>query len=185
MNASAGRAVLVGVDGSSAARRAAVWAAAFASRTEAPLRRVHVLPEALYLMTDAAVMGQGPAIAQHRAAGQRFLDDASTEARLGFPGVDVHTELVPGPTAPALAAAGATSGMIVLGAGTPSGVGALAAGSTAIALARHARCPITLCRRQSEMLPDRRPVVVGIGDGDSSAAAVLSAFDFAHLFGAP
>lgn len=124
MNASAGRAVLVGVDGSSAARRAAVWAAAFASRTEAPLRRVHVLPEALYLMTDAAVMGQGPAIAQHRAAGQRFLDDASTEARLGFPGVDVHTGLVPGPTAPALAAAGATSGMIVLGAGTPSGVGA-------------------------------------------------------------
>ncbi|MFD9666944.1 universal stress protein [Rhodococcus sp. NPDC059968] len=185
MNTPAGPVVVVGVDGSPAARRAAVWAAALASRTGAPLRVVHALPEALYLMTDAAVMGQGPAIAQHRAAGEKVLDDASTEVRLRFPELDVHTDLAPGPTAPALAAAGATARMIVLGADIPSGVGVSAAGSTAIALARHGTCPITVCRQQSEMLPDRRPVVVGIDDSDSSAAAVFSAFEFAHLFGAP
>ncbi|MGW4340816.1 universal stress protein [Rhodococcus koreensis] len=185
MYAPPGRAVVVGIDGSPAARRAAVWAAALASRTGAPLRVVHALPEALYLMTDVAVMGQGPAIAQHRTAGEKVLDEASTEVRLRFPELDVHTDLVPGPTAPALAAAGATARMIVLGADAPSGVGAPAAGSTAIALARHGTCPITVCRQQFEMLPDRRAVVVGIDDSDSSTAAVFSAFEFAHLFGAP
>ncbi|MDT2009444.1 hypothetical protein FXW78_46590 [Rhodococcus opacus] len=35
------------------------------------------------------------------------------------------------------------------------------------------------------MLPDRRPVVVGVDDSGSSSAAVLSAFEFAHLFEAP
>ncbi|MFD6064104.1 universal stress protein [Rhodococcus wratislaviensis] len=185
MTAPSGRAIVVGVDGSPDAHRAAAWAAALASRTRAPLRVVHALPEPLYLMTDVAVMGQGPAIARHRAVGEKVLDEASTEMRLRFPELDVHTDLVPGPTAPALAAAGATARMIVLGAGIPSGVGASAAGSTAIELARHGTCPITVCRQQSETLPDRRPVVVGIDDGDSSAAAVFSAFEFAHLFEAP
>lgn len=75
-----------------------MWAAALASRTGTPLRVVHA-PEALYLMTDVAVMGQEPAIAQHRAAGEKVLDEASTVVRLRFPELDVHTVLVPRPDA--------------------------------------------------------------------------------------
>ncbi|RZL74635.1 MAG: universal stress protein [Rhodococcus sp. (in: high G+C Gram-positive bacteria)] len=182
MNTPAGRVVVVGVDGSPAAHAAAVWAAALAARTRTPLRVVHALPEPLYLMTEVAVMGQGPAIAQHRKAGANILGEASAAVRLRFPNLEVHTDLVPGPTAPALAVWGATAKMIVLGAGEPRAVGALAA---AIALAGRVTCPVTVCRGQPWMLPDRRPVVVGVDPTGSSAAAVLSAFEFAHLFEAP
>ncbi|UZG60166.1 universal stress protein [Rhodococcus opacus] len=131
MNTPSGRVVVVGVDGSPAARAAAVWAAALAARTGEPLQVVHALPEPLYLIADVAVMGQGPAIAQPRRAGANILGEASAAVRLRFPNLDVHTDLVAGPTAPALAVWGATARMIVLGTGKPRGVGSLAAGSTA------------------------------------------------------
>ncbi|EID78250.1 MULTISPECIES: universal stress protein [Rhodococcus] len=185
VNASSGQTMVVGVDGSPAARGAAVWASALASCTGTPLRLVHALPEPLYRVSDVTAMGQAPAIAQARKVGEMMLGEATTAVRLRFPDLDVRTDLVPGPTAPALTACGAAATMIVVGADDPRGVGALATGSTAIHLVKHSTCPITVWRGQPGTLPDHRPVVVGVDPSGSSAAAVLSAFEFAHLCHTP
>ncbi|QSE87300.1 universal stress protein (plasmid) [Rhodococcus pseudokoreensis] len=185
MNTRSSREIVVGVDGSPACRGAAVWAAALASRTAAPLWVVHALPKSLDSMTAVAVMGQGPAMAQHRTAGEMILEETSAAVRLRFPDLDVRTDLIPGPTVRTLAASSATARMIVVGGAEPRGWGMLATGSTAIELVRHSTCPVTVWRGQSGMLPDRRPVVVGVDGSVSSAAAVIDAFEFARLFNAP
>ncbi|KJK45524.1 hypothetical protein UK14_25850 [Streptomyces sp. NRRL F-4428] len=80
--------VAVGVDGSDAAREAALWAGAEAVRRERPLHVVHAADtegRALYL----------PALTVEQvcAAGRRLLDETAKDLADEYPGLRVTTEL--------------------------------------------------------------------------------------------
>lgn len=176
--------ITVDVDGTLEADGAAVWAATVAHRRGWGLRLVHTLPEALYLMSDIEVMRQGPAVAHPRTGGEMILDHAADLVRARFPGLEVGTELLLGPPEAAVAAAGARARMIVL-AHERGGLVDRILGSPALEVVKRASCPVTFWCGTPGQLPDRRPVVVGVDGSTLGDTALVEAFEFASLFGAP
>lgn len=179
--------VVVGVDGSTEARAAALWAASFAAREGGPLQVVHALPEPLYTAADIGVIRQGPAIAQMRLHGRRILDETAEEVHRRFPHLEVSTDLEPGPAARALASAGGRARLVVIGSSGGGRIRSVLMGRTAMGLARHTSCPVMIRRGAPGPGPDadHRPVVVGVDGTERGAGAVWCAFEYAHLVGAP
>ncbi|EME53268.1 Usp family protein [Rhodococcus ruber BKS 20-38] len=176
--------ITVDVDGTLGADGAAVWAAAIAHRHGWGLRLVHTLPEALYLMSDIEVMRQGPAVARTRSGGESILDHAAELVRARFSGLEIGTELLLGPPEAALAAAGSRARMIVL-AHERGGLVDRLLGSPVLEVVKRASCPVTFWCGTPGQLPDRRPVVLGVDGSALGDTALVEAFEFASLFGAP
>ncbi|ANS31419.1 Usp family protein [Rhodococcus opacus] len=177
--------IVTGVDGSRVGRAASLWAAALAARLGCPLRIVHTLPDASSSAADNAVIRQGSAAAAARETGELVLNETLVLVRERWPHLEVKADLVQGPPARALAAASTDARMVVIG---NTGAGALrtrAVGSTAIALTKHASCPVTIWQGQPGAPSDHRPLVVGVDDTELSAGAVRQAFEYAHLVDAP
>ncbi|QQZ14450.1 MULTISPECIES: universal stress protein [Rhodococcus] len=177
--------IVTGVDGSRVGLEASLWAAALAARLGCPLRIVHALPDAPSSAADNAVIRQGSAAAAARETGELVLNETLVLVRERWPHLEMRADLVPGPPARALAAASADARMVVIG---NTGAGALRTriiGSTAIALTKHASCPVTIWQGQPGAPSDHRPIVVGVDDAELSAGAVRQAFNYAHLVDAP
>ncbi|MFC9552536.1 universal stress protein [Rhodococcus sp. NPDC056960] len=180
------RRVVVGVDGSPTAQGAALWAGLVADRTRCPLWIVHACTDEFSSMAGSVVPGEHPFSTRMRRRHARdALQDALDPVRQHFPNVSVHCGTVPGPPGPVLAAAGAEAALVVVGA---VGVGAahtLSIGSTAIEVAQNTPCPVVVWRGGSPPPPNRAPVLVGVDGSDTSEQTLLTAAEFADLFGAP
>ncbi|MGW5152975.1 universal stress protein [Rhodococcus koreensis] len=185
MTARDDRVIVVGVDKTEASRNAAVWAAALATAMGCRLRIVYVLPAALYAMTDIAVIRQGPAITQERKAASAVIDEATAAVQAHFPDLEVRADLAQGPTVRALTVSSVHARMLVIGTDVTRNVQDALTHSTAVGLAKHASCPVTVWRGRDGDVPDRRPVVVGVDGSASAQLAVAQAFSFAELFDAP
>ena len=154
--------VVVGLDGSEHAERALEWAVRQARATRRPLALVHCArhSEAPGILTDAA-----------RTA--TYLDED----------LDLSVHRIEDDPRDALVDLSRDASLIVLGS---RGLGVLRSallGSVSTSVARHAACPVVVCRPSHESHADR--VVVG-ADGSPDSRPVLEfAFEQASLRGWP
>ncbi|WP_409329606.1 universal stress protein [Trujillonella humicola] len=167
-----GRPVVVGVDGSRSAGAAVRVAAAEARARGVGLRLVMVFPRGFGEHVPAAA-GVDPRVVL-RTAGELVLDTLEAEVVRDFPGVPVGTALVEGPAAEVLVAEGDGAQLLCVGSTSSGGLDDLLLGSTAAAVAAHARCPVLVVPlRPATAVTGRSGVVVGLAgdDGDDELLA--------------
>jgi nucleotide-binding universal stress UspA family protein len=172
------RTVVVGVDGSQEALRAVRWGAAEAGRCGLPLRLVHAVgwvvdPD----LGESAIRGDYREALLSRARGR--LAVAASAARAVEPGVAIEQHVSAGYQLDVLAEEARLARMLVLGNRGLGRFEELLVGSTAVAMAAHAACPVVVVRGR-DIGPtdvDTLPVVVGVDSTTTSAAAV--AFGYA------
>ncbi|WP_370501483.1 universal stress protein [Mycolicibacterium sp. jd] len=179
----AGQPVVVGVDGSPAAARALRWAAHEAVRRAAPLLIVHtcvLIPAAVPHAT--ALGGYRNAVIEDSRS---LLADAANQAREAAAGVVVDTALTSGSAAEQLIARSVAADLVVIGTRGLGGISSLVAGSVAVAVAAHGRCPVVVVRGAGTDDEPRqhRPVVVGFDGSSTSKAAIPFAFQAAAARG--
>jgi nucleotide-binding universal stress UspA family protein len=175
-------AVVVGVDGSDGSLNAARWAAAVAARLETSLHIVHAMPSVGRNMTDAVAAVRAAMMSYQRDYAEIIIRSAEDAVRSQYPELAMTTLSTNIPVDEVLIKAGTTARMIVIGGSSVTPAGALFLGSTTLAVATHAACPV-VAWRGANVSPTDGPVVVGVDEALSAAGAVETAFDFADQFG--
>lgn len=171
------RPILVGYDGSEQARAAARWALDEGARTGLPVHLISVFE----WFTGGSWMGPGPGPGAWpeevpRRETEEQLRAALAEARRTHPDVPVDGEVLDGPPAMRLQERSAQAALVVVGSRGHGGFTGLLTGSTTVALAAHAHCPVVVVRGvDPASAPRTGDVVVGV---DGSAES-LRALDFA------
>ncbi|MFI8100769.1 universal stress protein [Streptomyces sp. NPDC086023] len=137
--------VVVGVDGSEPARRAALWAAGEAVRRGRPLHIVYGADtdgRALYVSAET--------IEKVRAAGRELLADTAKAVASEHPGLQVTTEFSRADAVTSLHRAGGLHGTIVVGNRGLGGFHALMLGSVGLNTAAGAKTPVIVVRDVDE-----------------------------------
>lgn len=177
------RPIVVGVDGTDDAIEAARWAAGLAVSHGDPLELVHAMTgvdEALLIAAGAPPaddVGDYP-----RALGQSVLDHAAEAVHADFPALRVSRTLSHQSPQDALIDLSRLARMVVTACADVSPQGALLVGSTTLATASHAACPVVAWRGPVSA-PSDRPVVVGIDEEHVSDGALATAFELADCLG--
>ena len=171
-----GGSIVVGVDGSGSSRQALLWAAEQAEAEHRPLTLLHALPPAMppWLYPN----GNDPPDPRElslRTKGQAALDRARLEVRLLAPEVLVHDLLRLEDPRDALIEASETASMVVLGSRGRGHMKSLLLGSTAVAVVRHARCPV-IVHRPSNPSHVRNGIAVGAAATEDSLPILEFAF---------
>ncbi|WP_423834497.1 universal stress protein [Streptomyces manipurensis] len=133
--------VVVGVDGSNAARTAALWAAAEAQRRDRPLHIVYGADtdgRALYVAAET--------LERVRANGRELLDETAKAVTDEYPGLRVSTELSRSDAVGSLHRAGALHGTVVVGNRGLGGFDSLMLGSIGLDVAAAAMTPVIVVR---------------------------------------
>ncbi|QWF78005.1 universal stress protein [Amycolatopsis sp. CA-230715] len=169
---------VVGVDGTPGALRAVRWAAAMAGQRERGLRLVHVVDDVTLRYPRPMPMREDPG-AVLRARGHRLLRQARDAAAEFAPQLSVSLTLVTATVVSGLLSACREADLLVLGTGELRPLGRVLLGSTSIAVAVHAACPVALVRTHlaEDFPPSDGPVAVAVDDSPSSDEAVAIAFD--------
>jgi nucleotide-binding universal stress UspA family protein len=180
-----GMPIVVGVDGSTSALHAAGWAASVAARRHQPLR--------LVFASNSVAYGYGAWLAPPQnyfdellASGEQLLRAVETALRRDHPDLEIAVEVQTASPIPTLIGQSDEARLLVLGSRGTGGFGGMLAGSTAVALVAHGRCPVAVIRGAGpEALPPTEgPVVVGVDGSATGEAAVATAFDEASWRGA-
>lgn len=177
VNTNSSGAVVVGIDGSAAAVRAALWAVAEAKARSVPLRLVAVLNDC------GAEAGQECDLERQYA--ETCLREAGAAVARNGSGVTVDTAIVPGPPAAALVAASRDATMIVVGSAGIGRVARLLLGSTAAEVAASAHCPVAIIRHHPDGDPAPTWVAVGVDSPTADSAAIETALHEARIRGVP
>jgi nucleotide-binding universal stress UspA family protein len=178
-----GRPIVVGIDGSDSARRAARWAAAEAVRRHTGL-------------TLVTAVGGAFSSAGGFVPPQAFFDDLESRARPllaaaradvgeAYPALEVQVRLCAGGAASVLLEESKLAVLVVLGSRDAEGGHLLTGGSVAVGLAAHGHCPTVVVRGVEDggMLRTGGPVVVGVDGSPASELAVALAFEEASARG--
>ncbi|MBJ7291743.1 universal stress protein [Williamsia sp.] len=185
-SASEARPLLVGVDGSEVALAAVRWAAAFAARLHAPLRLAYATPPLEPYIGELMVSTSGELTKEMKDRGRAYLDAATTVADEAQPELTVDSVLVESTFSDFCAVESAYVQMIVLGSRRSGLIRDLTLGGESIRILNHADCPVLLWRDLLPTAPlSTRPVVVGIDDSPAAKHALIAAFDYAGVLGAP
>jgi len=173
------RRIVVGVDRSENAARAARWAAREAVTRGVPLTVVH----AVHLPTGAGLPFEPPDYARRRhEEGGRLLDLVAGNLRAEFPRLEVDTEVSELSAAHTLSTLSLESALVVTGTRGHGGFAGMLLGSVSRKLAAHTHSPLVVVRgEQPEDVLDE--VVVGIEPGQPDAA-IRYAFAAAQRYGA-
>ncbi|MBB5070004.1 nucleotide-binding universal stress UspA family protein [Saccharopolyspora gloriosae] len=173
------RTVVVGIDGSSSALRAARWAAREARRRSAQLHLLHCDVKSLVVVPDMPVVPPRQTLLESvREEAEESLRLAKEQVGEVAPDVVVETEFRMEAPASGLVEQSRRADVVVLGSRGLGGFTGLLIGSVAIAVAAHARCPVAVVRGEHE--PDQtEPVVVGVSGSAHDAAALGYAFELA------
>lgn len=178
--------VLVGVDGSPAAKYAVDWAARDAAMRNTRLTLVHaVRPIGLTLPPLPAPTAFSRWQVEQ---GQKILDEAVEIARRTTPEggpAEIESELLFSPVVPTLVDLSKDAQMVVVGS---RGRGLLARsllGSVSSSLIRHAHCPVAVIHDEDPLMPHpaEAPVLVGIDGSSVSELATAIAFQEASWRG--
>lgn len=164
-------AVVVGIDGSPASGRALGWAAEEAVLRASSLHLVYAFAP-LAAFKGAGLQVLRDSYSEFARAGRELLKE-SAEKVAGR--VEVTTAMLEDPPARALLELSGRARMIVLGAVGAGGFVGLLAGSTAVSVSAHARCPVVIVRGNQRP----GPVVVGVDGSPTGARAIGAAFDAA------
>lgn len=173
------RPVVVGVDGSDQAVSAARWAAAIASKLNAPLRIVLAEPSFGHNFSDTLAAIRAAEMSALQEAAPAILEAAERAARADNPDLPITSTHRSDPVDEALVDLSGQARMIVLSSGDVSVGTALLVGSTTVAVASHARCPVVAWRGDT-VTPTDRPITVGVDGDDDSGAAMGAAFELAE-----
>lgn len=175
--------IVVGVDGTKDAEDAARWAAGLALWQGEPLRLVHAMTsvdEALLVATAPEAtedVGEYP-----RALGHAVLQHAADAVHADHPDLRLLRTLSHGDPADALIEQSRHARMVVTACADVSAAGAVLVGSTTLAVATNAACPVIAWRGQA-VSPNDRPVVVGVDEDHLSQEALVTAFELADCLG--
>jgi len=148
--------VIVGVDGSFAAIRAARWAAVVAEKFAAPLQIMHAAAD--------------PA---HRESAKAILQSAHQAVRVNFKGLHITTARVEGSAEQALIESSHAARLIVLGSDDLS---------SGTAVFGESICPVVAWHGHA-VSSTRQPVVVGVDHDQDSRVAIPATFEFADRLG--
>jgi nucleotide-binding universal stress UspA family protein len=178
MTESAHDAVVVGFDGSQAARQAAHWAAREAATRRRRLVIVHAfrwpLTELTQLRTEAVVLSEDP----FRDEYKKMVDALVEECRPLVGDLDVHGGVVTGEPVDVLERMATNANLLVLGSSGHGTVHQVLLGSTSAELVRHANAPVVVVRGTDHPAAHRK-VVVGVDGSETSIGAVDYAYDYA------
>jgi nucleotide-binding universal stress UspA family protein len=172
--------VVAATDGSEESLRAVEWAAREAAVHDLPLRIVSVLALPPRMSPDPAARETVTTVV-HRAT-KRALASAAERASEIEPGLEVGTELLPGPPTQALIGTTSDASMLVVGSRGAGGFSAMVLGSVSRYVATHAACPVVVARE--ETMAVHRQIVAGVNDPDQAAAALGFTFEEARLHNA-
>ncbi|MGW5129150.1 universal stress protein [Streptomyces sp. NPDC004069] len=176
--------VVAAVDGSDDSLRALDWALDAARRRRAPLRAVHVRQYAAWTQPDVLVAGPPG------GDDDQVLDQARTHLGERTRGTEVEyagLDGIPGALLPEL---GAEAQLLVLGSRGRGGFASLLLGSSSLAAARDAACPVVVVPRPGREVHGETPagpgprVVVGVNVDSPDEAVLAFAFTEAALRGA-
>src|ERR1700733_15204920 len=174
--------VVVGIDGSQAAIRAAEWAIDEAFSREVPLRLVAVIPQ----QAEPAPLDAVGNIRMEREYAETALRIASAAVTTSAQPVKVETAILRGGSVMALTAESRDAEMICVGS---VGIGRVARalfGSSATELAETAHCPVAIIRtRQHRPKPDSDLIAVAVNDSPGNDDVVERAIKEAQLRHAP
>jgi nucleotide-binding universal stress UspA family protein len=180
--------IVVGVDGSEDAARAVSWAAVQADLENRPLALVHSAEQVLLLGSgwlDAQGVDRVRLDAAVNRAAEAVLAHAREQAQEAAPEVEVTTHLVRDDARIALVDASADAHLVVMGSRGLGPVRSALLGSVSASVAKHANCPVVVCRPAVTGGAPAAGVVVGI-DGTAGSVDVLEyAFAQASLHRAP
>lgn len=180
--------VVVGVDGSPAARDAAMFAFAEAARRHAALEVVAAFPVFVGWAGGAPI--DIPDVAAVRAdveqRARALIEDVRRDGTsAGVPGLDdvaVRVRAEAGRPVAALLAAAEGADLLVVGSRGRGGFRSALLGSVAGHCVSHAPCPVTVVHGSAPGVQPSR-VVVGVDGSGSSRAALVAALDAATRFG--
>jgi nucleotide-binding universal stress UspA family protein len=158
-----GSPIIVGFDGSPQAQAALDWALDEATRQAAPVRLVHVYEWNASIVPVPAGSAWPGRTARDQA--EEAIGQAVDQARRSRPDLDIDGFVAEGMAIPALRGLSGHARLVVLGSRGLGGFTGLLAGSVAVGVATHARCPVVVVRG---VATPGRPVVVGV---DQSAEA--------------
>ncbi len=177
-------AVIVGVDGSTTAHAALLWAAEAAARRREQLRIVHGLGMPMVMGTFSNSKSERyKASEAARDAGHALLAESADHARGARPDLDVATVLAP-EDAPAVLLNEAGHGdVIVVGSRGLGAVRAIMLGSVSVRTSSHAPCPVVVVPETDDQDRHRGTVVVGVDGSDSSHRALRFALNHALATG--
>ncbi len=139
-----GERIVVGVDGSEAARTAVRWAAKEAARRGATLELVSAWHLPSYPGAFAVAMAAEELIKDLVRAAEEQLRDATGVARAEAPGVQVETRAIEGQAATVLVDVAEGAGLLVVGSRGLGGFRGLLLGSVSQQCAHHAPCPLVI-----------------------------------------
>ncbi|HEV2634398.1 MAG TPA: universal stress protein [Actinocrinis sp.] len=178
-NASAPRRIIVGVDSSDNAARAAGWAAREAADRSLPLHLVHALdlPGAMGMVIEPPEYA-----AKQTAAGALLLDRLTVDLRKQHPNLAVTGEVSELAPAETLVALSSDAELVVAGTRGHGGFSGLLLGSVSHTLAAHAHCPTIVVRGEQPGGP-LDEIVLGVEPGQAQAP-IRFAFDTAATVGA-
>ncbi len=176
--------IVVGIDGSEASIGAARWAGAVADKFGTSLHLVHSMASAGHFISDAAVIAirAAAAAAQHEPA-EKILAIAEQAVHQDIADLPITTESVSDPVDKVLVKLSREAKLVVIGCDDVSTAGALLMGSTSLAVATHAACPVIAWRNVAS--PTTASVVVGVDGTPAGTAALAAAFEYADHFKAP
>ncbi|UDL97463.1 universal stress protein [Streptomyces longhuiensis] len=161
--------VIVGIDGSKPAYRAALWAAEEASRRGTALHLVHGAD------TDSrALYASVETIERVRRTGRELLDDTARAVTERHPGLRVTKEFSRSGPVPSLHRAAARYGTIVVGSRGLGGFNSLMLGSVGLKVAAEATTPVIVVRG-AEGQADTGVVLVGVRDEHDLDCALYGA----------
>ncbi len=180
-------AVVVGVDGSTSALQAIDWAARQAEREHRPLVLLHAFRALdtqanLWLVRAGADVGQ--ILGQVESEARALVEEVASLVRESHPDLTVTTLLSTADPRQALLELADRASLIVLGSRGRGPVRTLLLGSTSVAVASHATCPVVVVRphHPGEV---RRGVLVGVDGTDRCRATLEFAYRQAALHDLP
>ncbi|HEX9833236.1 MAG TPA: universal stress protein [Mycobacterium sp.] len=173
--------VVVGVDGTDNAIRAARWAGAVAHKCGAPLHIVHARPYPGHNPSDAIAAVRACEMSTQQERASAILDAASQAVRGDHRDLRITTAHVSEAVDRLLVDLSQHAKLIVLGCDDVSVAAAVLIGSTTVAVAANSMCPVVAWRGEA-IAPTGQPIVVGVDNEDASRVAITAAFDLADRF---
>ena len=170
--------VVVGIDGSPAAIRAAEWAVDEAVSREVPLRLVYAIPENAEPAPFAAVGNER----MEREYGETALRVAAAVVEAASKNAKVETVILRGDPAAHLVTESRNAAMLCIGSTGIGRIAKLFLGSTAIEVAETAHCSVAIIRSQSSRhIPGRLTIAVAVENSPGNDIVIKQAMDEARL----
>jgi nucleotide-binding universal stress UspA family protein len=171
--------IVVGVDGSPAAKVAVDWAARDAAQRGATLILVHVVSSVLGTLSHTPLptgLGKWQQQRAHEAVDGAMEVVASVERDTGP--LQVRSEIYYSSAVPTLVDMSKGADMVVVGSRGHGAIGNLL-GSVSAGVVQHAHCPVAVIHDEDPLMPHpaQAPVLVGIDGSPTSELATAIAFD--------